>query len=204
MPEQTKLEKRLGRLVSAVRKSEGFARTATLLGGEWSEYDIAQAVRSGLLQRVRNGWVALPSADADLVAVARAGVVLTCLTQAKRLGLWVLDAGSAAHVGAPAHSGGVKTDGLCVHWRTPPVPRHPDALTDPIENVLVMVATCQPYERALAIWESALKKGLVSLESLGGMNLPPAARRLCVEATPWSDSGLESFIHRGCAGSMCG
>ena len=73
MPEQTKLEKRLGRLVSAVRKSDGFARTATLLGGEWSEYDIAQAVRSGLLQRVRKGWVALPSADADLRAVARAG-----------------------------------------------------------------------------------------------------------------------------------
>src|SRR6187431_567781 len=126
MPEKTKLEKRLGRLVSAVRKSDGFARTATLLGGEWSEYDIAQAVRRSLLQRVRKGWVALPSADADLRAVARAGVVLTCLTQAKRLGLWVLDGGSVSHVGAPAHAGGVKTDGFHVHWRTPPVPRNPD------------------------------------------------------------------------------
>ena len=70
-------------------------------------------------------------------------------------------------------------------------------LTDPIENVLTLVSTCQPYERALAIWESALQKGLVSLEALRGLDLPPAARRLCAEATPWSDSGLESFIpHR--------
>ena len=130
-------------------------------------------------------------------------MVLTCLTQAKRLGLWVLDGGSVSHVGAPAHSGGVKTDGFHVHWRTPPVPRHPDMLTDPIENVLTLVSTCQPYERALAIWESALQKGLVSLEALRGLDLPPAARLLCAEATPWSDSDSRVSSRIACAGSMC-
>lgn len=154
---------------------------------------MARAVATGRLVRVRKGWLATPDADPALVAAARSGVVLTCVTQASRLGLWVLHDG-VPHVAAPAHSGAVRVARAHVHWAEPPVPRHPDALEDPIENVLILAAGCQPHERALAIWESAFNRALVGVESLRRLPLGPAARRLLEEARPWADSGLESFV----------
>lgn len=142
---------------------------------------------------MRKGWVALPGADAYLVAAARAGVVISCITQARRLGLWVLHE-DRPHVAAPAHSGCVTPRDAAVHWAKPLVPRHPDALIDPIENVLTLVALCQPFEAALAVWESALRKGLVETHALERMPLPAVARNVLESAFPFSDSGLESFV----------
>ncbi|WP_235511465.1 endonuclease domain-containing protein [Agromyces sp. Root81] len=81
-----------------------------------------------------------------------------------------------------------------MHWAKPLVPRHPDALTDPIENVLVLVAQCQPFEAALAVWESALRRGLLDRQALERMPLPTAVRNVLGSALPFSDSGLESFV----------
>lgn len=178
---------------AAPLRLRGVARTATLRDRGWSRHAIASAVRRGELRPVRKGWVASPDADPALVAAARAGVILTCVTQASRLGLWVLHDGDP-HVAAPFNSGAVRAGAARVHWTKPLVPRHPDSLEDPLENVLAIVATCQPHERALAIWESALNRGLVDLETLRRLKLPPAARRLADVAAPWSDSGLESFV----------
>jgi very-short-patch-repair endonuclease len=168
-------------------------RTASLLDRGWTRHAIGSAVAGGRLVRVRKGWVATPDADPALVSAAQRGVVLTCVTQASRLGLWVLHEGEP-HVGAPCHSGAVRITGAHVHWAKPPVPRHPDSLVDPIENVLAIAATCQPHERALAIWESALNRSLIDLETMRRLKLAPAARRLLDVAVPWSDSGLESFV----------
>lgn len=187
------LPSKIARAVGAVRRAGGVARTPRLHADGHSAYVIERAVAQGPLVRVRRGWVALPDADGDLVDAARTGVVLTCVTQARRLGLWVL-AETTSHVGAAAHAGGVRVAGRHVHWAEPIVPRHPDALVDPIENVLALVAACQPRDAALAIWESALRQGLVSIEALRRLDLGPAGRALSTAATPWSDSGLESFV----------
>ncbi len=74
------------------------------------------------------------------------------------------------------------------------VPRHPDALEDPIENVLSLVSTCEPYEQALATWESALNKGLVDRERLLRLRWGPGGRRLLAEALPFADAGLETYL----------
>ncbi|WP_292815621.1 DUF559 domain-containing protein [Microbacterium sp.] len=52
----------------------------------------------------------------------------------------------------------------------------------------------KPSEAALAIWESALNKRLLEPEVLRRMPLPAAARQLLERASPWSDSGLETFV----------
>lgn len=148
---------------------------------------------SGALLRVRKGWVAVPEADADLMAAARTGVVLTCVTQARRIGLWVLG-DDAPHLAAPAHAGHVAVAGAVLHWARPLVPRHPDSLTDEIENVLAIVAACQPYEIALAIWESALRQRLVDSRALARLGFGPEARRIREEADPFADSGLETLV----------
>lgn len=186
--------RRRERLVQAVREVGGVARVERLWDRGVSRYDIEMAVREGWLRRVRVGWVALPDADPLRILAARQGVVLTCLTQARRLGLWVHDENPPLHLGAAPGSRGGKPDDARVHWAKPLVPRHPDSLEDPIENVLSMVATCEPHEQALATWESAFNRGLVDRQRLLGLPWGPAARRLLAEALPFADAGLETYL----------
>jgi very-short-patch-repair endonuclease len=175
-----------------VKRRGGVARVASILDAGIRRYALRAAIAQGRIVQVRKGWVALPSADAYLVAAARAGVVVSCITQARRMGLWVLNE-DRPHVALNPHglSGAV---GATVHWSRPLIPRHPDALVDPIENVLALVATCQPFEAALAIWESALRAGLITRPALERFDLSSAARRLLSVASPFSDSGLETFV----------
>lgn len=180
--------------MDAVRTAGGVARVAALRERGHSRRTIDSAVASRVLTRPRKGWVAMPGADPLLVAAARAGVVLTCHTQARRLGLWVLREG-AVHVAAPPdrHLGEVE-EGTHVHWARPLVPRHPDSLVDPVENVLAIVAACLPREEAQAIWESALRLGLVSQDSLRRLPLSASARTLLDDCSPYADSGLETLV----------
>ncbi|WP_240658767.1 endonuclease domain-containing protein [Microbacterium sp. CPCC 204701] len=191
----------------ALRETGGIARQAALIELGARKHELARAVRERRLTRVRRSWLALPDADPMLVAAARAGVVLTCLTRAKRLGLWVT-AEDRPHVAAPVSSGGIRIERqrsagalrgeftATVHWCIPLVQREPHVLEDSLENTLVIVARCQPREHALAVWDSALNMGLVEKPFLARLPLPAFARAVLEEATPFADSGLESFVPR--------
>lgn len=169
-------------------------RVQTLRSLGHTEHILAGAVGDGALIRVARGWLAVPGADPQIVAAARSGVVITCVSLARRRGLWTLD-DDGLHVAAPAHAGHVDVAAR-VHWAQPLVPRHPDAVEDSLENALELIADCLPTDAALAIWESAMRKGLVESNVLARLPLGPAARYLLSIATPYSDSGLESFIPR--------
>ncbi|WP_337001251.1 MULTISPECIES: endonuclease domain-containing protein [unclassified Microbacterium] len=142
---------------------------------------------------VCRGWVALPRTDPMLVAAAKRGVVLSCITLAARKGLWV-SSESEPHVAAPAKSGHAGAVKGIVHWSAPRFPRDPDLLEDSIENALILVARCQPYEDALATWESAMRMRVVDPSALARVHLPPAARRLLEQATPFADAGTETIF----------
>lgn len=172
----------------------GVVRVRSILAAGATRYDVDRARTAGTVVPVTRGWIALPHADPLLVGAARRNVVLTCVTQARRMGLWVKDAEPRLHVGAGSHSGRVPSVEAVVHRHRPTVPRPPDALEDVLENVLVLVARCQPYESALAVWESALNKGLVRREALRRLDLPTRARDVLESAEPWSDSGLETLV----------
>lgn len=107
----------------------------------------------------------------------------------------MLERPDAVHVAAHLHAGRVSVaPGTRVHRDAPLVARHPDFLVDPIENVLAIVARCQPFESALAIWESAMRKGLAEPASLARLPLAAGARRLLEVAGPFADSGLETLV----------
>lgn len=180
-------------LLTAVAARGGVVRTGDLVDAGFSRYAIAAAVSGGQVIVPRRGWVAAGDADPHLVSAARAGVVLTCVTAAKRLGLWVL-AEDGPHVGAPPTASRIELPGATVHWSVPPVPRAPGQLEDGILNMLVLVASCQTYEAARAVWDSALNRGVVTKEELERLPLRPSARRLLEDASPFSDSGLETFV----------
>jgi very-short-patch-repair endonuclease len=179
-------------VINAVERLGGVGRIRTLLDGGHGRHAVRAAITEGRVLRVRRDWIALRTADPYLIGAARAGVVVSCITQAKRLGLWVLEE-SEPHVALNPNRSS-RAVGATVHWSVPLVPRHPDSLVDPIENVLALVATCQPYESALAIWESAMRAQLVTRPVLERFPLSSAARRLVRDASAFSDSGLETFV----------
>lgn len=182
-------------VVELVRSYGGIVLGSVLTARHVRPHVVASAVATGRLRRIRRRWVALPDADPALAAAAQHGVVLSCVTQARRSGLWVLPTTTPVHVAARGHAGRVSVPAPgVVHWRHPVVPRSPDQLEDRIENVLALVSTCQPEETALAIVESAVRKGLVDHASLQRLPLPRELRHLLDIATPFADSGLETFV----------
>lgn len=177
---------------TALELRGGIARTRTLRDQGVSAWSIRRALERGDVLRPRQGWLSSPDADPALVAAAESGTVISCVSQATRLGLWTFDDGW--HVALAPHAKLSRPVRGRVHWHKPLIPRDPDSLVDPVENVLAVVADCQPYENALAIWESAIRNDLADMEALAGYPLRPAARRLLDEAAPHADSGLETVV----------
>ena len=178
----------------AVRVGGGVIRSTALIARGHTHRTIRALVDAELLIRVRRVWVALPDADPLAIAVAREGVVVSCVTQARRLGLWVLGHGPP-HVAAPPHGPSPQVSpGTVVHWAHPVVPRHPGLLFDEVENVLALAIACQPEEHARAIVESALRQGMVDRSALLRLPFDAAALAMIGSASPWSDSGLETFF----------
>lgn len=176
-----------------LQRRGGVARVESLRRAGVSANALRRARERGLLFSVCRGWVALAGADAMLVAAARRGVVLSCVTLAARKDLWVLGT-SEPHVAAPPNSGHARINRGVIHWNRPTFPRDPDSCEDSLENALILVARCQPYEAALAVWDSALKKGMLDLEVMRRTPLPPAARRLVEDAQPFADAGTETIF----------
>lgn len=179
--------------VTALRRSKGIARTRTLHTLGVSRHHLARAMERGLVIRPRKGWVALPGTDPALLDAARMGAVLTCVTQAARLGLWDVGA-PLPHVAVTPGHHLFRVSAVHAHWSLPVTPREPDAVEDPIENVLILSADCQPHENALAIWESALRQARVDRHTLEQLPLSARARRILGEADPFADAGTESIV----------
>lgn len=186
---------RIAKLLAAVASEGGIVRRRRMTDARHSQRTIAEAVQSGALLQIRRVWIALPGADADLISAARTGVVVSCVTQARRLGLWVDGGASLRHVAVSARSGRVPAGAATrVHRAAPLIPRDPNALEDSLENALALVCVCQPFESALAIVESALDKKLVRKQQLLRLPLPAGVRRVVDAASPFSNSGLETLV----------
>ena len=181
--------------VEQIQRRSGIARVSDMLQLGYSRHHLAKLLSEGRLLRPQRGWVALPGTDPLLLFAAEHRVVLTCMTVAKRHGLWQsTDAG--LHVASRSRNASHNKIGTVTHWAKPAAPRLPHALIDPLENALAYIAECQPMSEAHAVWESALHQGKVSFEGLSQMRLGPAGRQLLTECSRFSDSGLESMLAR--------
>ncbi|MCK2034812.1 endonuclease domain-containing protein [Microbacterium sp. SSW1-49] len=183
--------------VGELQHRGGVTRVSALRAAGVSAYALRRSKERGELRTVRQGWVALPDADPEVVGAVAHGVILSCVTAARRQGLWVPEK-SPLHVAASPHAARISVPSqVVVHWAKPIVPRPPDATVDELVNTLSVIAQCQPFESALVIWESAMNKGLIDAARLRGVDLPPPARELLMRARPFADSGRETiFISR--------
>lgn len=60
--------------------------------------------------------------------------------------------------------------------------------------MLNTVAHCQRFEEAIAIWDSALNKGLVEWQTLSKLPLTGRAKDVLLGSNRFADSGLESYV----------
>jgi very-short-patch-repair endonuclease len=171
---------------------DGIAPVSAFMAAGFTTHGIRNALRAGVLERVKRGWVAVPGCDVDLRRAVVAGGRITCLSAARRRGLWTPEH-DRLHIVVPPTASRVDAAGLHLHWGRAPMPTAAPALEDPIANVLLHVARCVPPPDALAVWESAIRKGCVTADVLKRIEWRSGrARELAKVASSLSDSGVET------------
>jgi very-short-patch-repair endonuclease len=171
----------------------GIAHSEQAVRAGFTRHAIRHSTSSGECARVRRNWLALPSAPADLRTAAALGGRVACLSVARRLELWYL-ADGMNHVSVVRNAVVPASDTLRVHWSVGPIPVARFALVEPIENALVHIAECQPFENALVVWDSALNKKLVTPASLARLHMRSAAAcAVRAASSGLADSGLETL-----------
>lgn len=193
--------------VVAVIGSDGIAHRRQLRDAGVRPIDLERAIERDDVRRAKRDWYFTKKCHKYVLRAVHASATATCVSAAAARGLWSgVDA--STHVSAARSNGRVDRtpkplviDGdrpLVVHWT-----RHPSsgpmpgvrAAIDDMTSMLKHVAACQSHEQAVAVFDSALRNGLVSTRELReiGHWATPAFRRV-VEAThPLADSGIESI-----------
>lgn len=173
---------------------DGVAHSSQIYAAGFTKYAVAASVQSGRMLRVRRSWLVSRGCAPARLAAARVGGRLTCVSAAEALELWV-PAHKKVHVAVSPTAARFESTGLRVHRSDGPAPHGHRAAIDPLINVLFHVARCQPRSDALAIWESALNKQLISADVLTRVSWrSDAANALAVLASDLSDSGLETHF----------
>jgi very-short-patch-repair endonuclease len=184
-----------------MHEHDGIAHSRDLHAEGYSPHQIRRAVDAGQLERVRRSWLLTPQCATDRRAAAEVGGRVTCVTASRRLGLWTEDAVDI-HLSVPPTASRIARSGRKLHWGGGPVPVGRFTVEEPLLNVLFHVARCLEPADAVTVWESALRKNLVTLPQLRrtewhSTTVTGVLRRVAVQ----SDSVLESrflAIMRSC------
>jgi very-short-patch-repair endonuclease len=179
--------------------------------------ELRDALDGGAIRQVRRDWFVAADCDVRIERSLHARTTLACTSAAAVLGLWGVDT-PELHVTAtrqcsrvdrsPAPRLGSKQPELLVHWT-----RHPTAgaapraraIVDGMPRVLGQIARCQPLDQAVAVFDSAVRRGKTSMPELRVLAASdPAIRRVVEEVHPFADTGIESlprvrFAQRGIA-----
>ncbi|MFJ4044503.1 endonuclease domain-containing protein [Microbacterium sp. NPDC089987] len=183
-------------LLTWMQQRHGVAHSSEVRAAGYSAWTVRAAIEAGMLERVRRSWLVSADCSSQRRAAAEAGGRITCVTAAREKGLWAPDVDETHVAVAPTASRNSRA-GLQVHWAQGPLPVARFATEEPLLNALFHVARCLDPMEAAAIWESALRKGLTTLEQLRRTQwgaLRPAQVLETVGAL--SDSGIETTFVR--------
>jgi very-short-patch-repair endonuclease len=174
----------------------GIASALQLRAAGASSDDVTAAVRAGRLRRLRRGVYAVPDAPVAAVSAVLARGRLSCVSAAQTYGLW---AGSdpRLHLQFTAHARAGPVESPHVrHWR--PTEHSTEIWRVTVSDCLRSVARCADEETAVAVFDTALTAGLVTLRQLRDLleGQPVNVRRRWRLARPGSDSGVESIVRQ--------
>ena len=186
------------RLRAWIAERDGIAHRADILGAGFTVAALRRFVRDGQAVLIRRAWAALPQVHPDLLAAARAGGRVSCISLARMRGWWMpeaLDARVHLHLSPRAGSANLPPGWPAVlHW-TKPIAPSGRGLVGTVEDALAHIALCLPFDDALVLWESASRIERLAPEALRTIRWPgPGARALAASVEGLSDSGLETLV----------
>ncbi|WP_298867600.1 type IV toxin-antitoxin system AbiEi family antitoxin domain-containing protein [uncultured Microbacterium sp.] len=182
-----------------MRQHHGIAHTRDLREAGFSRHTVGKAADAGMLQRVHRTWLVAPYCSPARRAAAELSGRATCVSAAELQGLWTPDSADI-HLWLPPTTTterGREHPGLLLHWARPPVPVARFDTEEPVLNVLFHVARCLEPKLAATVWESALRKSMVTLSQLRRTQWrSPAAQTVLRQVGAQSDSGIETIFLR--------
>ncbi|GAA1628092.1 DUF559 domain-containing protein [Georgenia ruanii] len=166
-----------------LHQHRGVARRADLARTAAERCALAGAVLAGHLQDLGQGWVALPDAHPALVAARRVHGAISCVSAAVFYGLATLEPADRVHLAVPRARGLGRRPSrpareATLHresgWVTPANPLLPIV---PIADALARALRCQRAEAAIVMVDSALNRGLVTVEEIDRLLNGPGSVR---------------------------
>lgn len=170
-------------------------RTAELRAAGWSKTQLRNAVASGALIRVRRGQYVQATCPSSCREAARLGGRLDCVSAVKAYGAFVLER-LPIHVQLKPTASRVPPAAHAVrHWRESDAPEHA-AIVPPVEALRQAVACMQNAYAIVAMLDSALHIGLLSVAQVGEVfaGMPRRKRRLIFRLNRTAESGSESIV----------
>lgn len=187
------------RISDYLRSCDGVVRRTELRDLGVSAYRIHQLIENGQLIRAGRDRVALPDCTLPLLRAAEVGARLTCISAAEFRGLWVPRDDPRTHFAVshgysrPMVPG---TPPVVLHRSRTPVPMGAGRIVDVLPNVLVHVARCQALDLAVAVFDSALNRGMLTLDELHGIARRQSKQfwRVVALCDGRADAGNESVL----------
>ncbi|WP_435745882.1 endonuclease domain-containing protein [Microbacterium sp. PMB16] len=177
-----------------IERLGGMARGRQLRPLGFTRQHLADQVRHGNIQRVRNGVFTTHPLDENVRAATAHGGALTCASALRDQGIWVLPAENGPHVwlGPKQHPLSHPRCACVSHYYD----GRPPLGSASVEVALRHLRRCAGDEAFFAAYESAwrLRKLSPSARARLRASLPTTARWLLDLARADADSGLESLL----------
>ncbi|GGE99800.1 endonuclease domain-containing protein [Mycetocola zhadangensis] len=171
----------------------GIAHRSDALDAGFTAHAIEKAMAAQRVRTARRQWLYTRRSSQALRAAAALGGRLTCVSAAQERGLWTIT-DERIHLAVSRNAVVRPAAHLRLHWGQPLVPVGAFELIDPVQNLLVSIADCQPFEKAIVVFDSAVRSGAVSFGELSRWQRRSKAFRRLAEATSqFSDSGIETL-----------
>lgn len=156
----------------------GGTATRADLAGVLSSNGLTRAVRDGVLLRPRHGVYTLPGVDAAVEGALRTGGVVSHRSAALAHGWGVLHEPARPEVTVARHRRVApgRRRGLTVRWRPLDADDTDDGRTTPLRTVLDCALDLELPE-ALAVADSAVRRGDVSVAEIAEVAVPRIGRR---------------------------
>lgn len=173
----------------------GIVRRAQLIAAGVEPQEIRRMLAGGSLGRLTHGWYATPTADRDVARAVRADGALTCLSALARLNVWVPTTQTLHVRRSRQHSGKKLPPGIkeCQHRN-----KNAGRVSRPVDAIgqaLLSALCCVDADEAVAIMDSILNKGLLSMADLITLleHEPKSSRDLLRRVDERAESGTESL-----------
>lgn len=184
---------------SIVRSHGGIMHRTALRNLGVTPYRVRAEIDAGHLRRVGRHRVAVEGCDAALLRAVQLGGRLSCVSAARSRGFWALD-DERLHVSVPRTFSATVIDSAeprpLLHWGHGPAPVHITDTIEPLANMLLHIAQCQPHELAVAIVDSGINKRILDLAELKRLARSVGGRLQAVidDCDGGADSGIETVI----------